>query len=237
MIIKPTRRGLLRAAAFAAPALIIPKAAGQFIGCLPAFCNVAVTPSCAPISNNVWNASDKTVGITLSNSDKTTTAVNIGGGIRSVGSHISGNWYLELTVTTMTGNIFTNDGIGLCIASTPLGSLFANVTALFITVEGHIFNGNNAELGALSNLQGQIVGIAYNGGLGLTWARSSSTSNIWRGSGAGGLGDPITGTDGYPSPFGGNAVFAFMSGDGSTTDVVTINQVPTYAPPTGYCIF
>jgi hypothetical protein len=100
-----------------------------------------------------------------------------------------------------------------------------------------VFNGGNSELAALNTLQGQIIGIAWDGDNQLSWVRSEDTANVWFGTTIDGSANPVTGAHGYPSPFGGNSVFAFMGGDGGTTDVVTINQTPTYAVPSGYCLF
>ncbi len=189
----------------------------------------------APDGDAAWSDTDKTTGYVLSNSNFTASQTNTGGGVRSATSHTTGKWYVEFTVNTMTGNIFRNDGIGLCIASTPLTGLYSHPTNLFIrSTDGHVYNGNNAELAALGSLQGQVIGIAYDGDAGKTWVRSSTTGNFWKGNGVGSAGDPVTGTTGFPSPFGGDPVFLFMGGDGGTTDIVTINDVLVYTPPAGF---
>lgn len=215
--------------------LALPTADAQFSGCKPGFCSPSAT---APVvSSETWNPLDKSASVTLSVANTVATNVNTFAGVRSLGSHTTGKWYAEFFVTTMTGNIFDNDGLGLCTAATPLTAINQDPTSFWSrSTDGLMFNGNPSTTKSTGVLQGNTIGVAYDGSLNLVWMRNdvSPGSNSWVGTTAGA--NPATGTFGFnvSTTFGGNPVFLCMSGDNSTTDVVAIHHTFTYSPPVGY---
>ncbi len=116
-LILPTRRGLLRAVALAAPAIIIPKAVAQFGGCLPAFCGASVacggfTP---PPSGLIgwWDTS-------------VTASLTVAGGLCSAIADQSG-----------AGNNVTSTGSDLAYSATGFNTTFPAIVFDIAVRNGH----------------------------------------------------------------------------------------------------
>jgi len=181
-----------------------------------------------------WNPSDKSVGITLSNSNKTAAqASTVFGGVRSTTGHTTGKYYLELNVTTLSGNIFDINGIGLTTLAQSLSSIPSGAS-FWIRNDGLMHVGGVSAGNSIDAPGGEIIGIAVDFDNQRIWARNVRNGNGWIGSGAGA--NPATTTNGIDisGVFGGVAGYLCMTTDTSTSENITINNTFTYAAPAGF---
>lgn len=62
----------------------------------------------------LWNSSDKSASVTVSNANLTATITGAAGGVRSTTSHASGKYHVEITAGTFSSNIC---GFGIASAA------------------------------------------------------------------------------------------------------------------------
>lgn len=206
----------------------------SIIQCAPGA--ITTPPPPEPDAAGFWNAADKSVGITLSNSDQTATQITtVTGGVRSTTAHTTGKYYVELVVGTFTGYIFDDDGIGITTLAQSLATIPAGAS-FYIRGDGLLYVGGVSTTIGANGIQNTTIGLAIDLDHQRMWVRNNNNFNAWIGTSGSGSANPVTNTQGFDisAVFSGVAAYLFMSTDNATTDVVTINNTWTYAPPTGF---
>jgi len=181
------------------------------------------------MANTVWNASDKTAGVTLSNLNLTATSSAASNGVRAVDRQIAGKFYFETTLTTAS----TVYGIGLVNPAAVLSTMYTTpLNAVVLYASGTIWV-NNATSGVTLGSMGAggfVVCLAVDIGARLFWARVGAAGN-WN---ANAGNNPATGVGGislaaicstaiplYPAAFFGVAAACTANfGDTAFTGVV-----------------
>lgn len=178
-----------------------------------------------------WNPSDKSVNITLSNSNRTTTrtgAANGSYGVRSTATALGAKRYLEIVVDSSTSPFcyfgLANSSWGL----TAVGG--ANGWAYYQQTGQKFTNSTKSTYGNAWDVVNTVSGMAYDPIAGKVWF---SKNNTWQNSG-----NPVTGDN--PAFIGlASDLYAAVSlwRKDSPANVLTANFATAnlvYSPPSGF---
>ncbi len=175
----------------------------------------------------LWNGSDSTAHISLSNTDHTATAGSGSGneGIRGTISKSSGKWYLEYSALTNLGG---SGRIGFANGTDTLGG--AGQFGIDPGGTFHIPSGGSfADFG--STYVGKVVDFAVDLTNNLVWARYDGGN--WNGNGSA---DPATGTGGHDITGWTGSIFPYtwMQFNPGTATLNGGDSSFTYAAPSGF---
>jgi len=143
------------------------------------------------MANTTWSTTDKTAGVTLSNTNHTATASAASNAIRTTDDQITGKFYWETTLTTASNSY----AVGVAAAGAALATVYsAPAAAIIVYATGAIWRdgvSTGLSLGSLA-AGGVVVCHALDATNGLYWARSGAAGN-WNGSASA---NPATGVGG-----------------------------------------
>ncbi len=197
-------------------------------------CAPGITP--LPEGATFWNPADKSVGITLSDSDQTAAqATTVTGGVRSTTSKTTGKYYLELNVSVMTGDVFRGDGVGLTTLAQGLTTIPGG-NSFWIRNDGLMFVGAASTGRSIDALFSQVIGIAVDFDNQRIWARNTGHGTGWAGASPFVTSNPATNTNGIDisSIFSGVAGYLCLTTHSAASETVTINNTWVYPAPAGF---
>ena len=157
-----------------------------------------------------WNPSNKSAGITLSNSN--CTAINNASGNNGVygatAGFTTGKYYYEATIVANDQTFYNT--VGVALLSQGVANLYGGGGGAGVAAGGELLvNGSNtASLGGSS--VGTVVGIAVDLGAGKIWARLNN--GLWDNNA---LDNPATGAGGWPFTVSGAVAPAMSSSSGT----------------------
>lgn len=178
------------------------------------------------MTSTVWNVSDVSSHIALSNTDHTATSGSGSGneGVRATVSHSTGKWYIEFSnISLLYGGI-----IGFAAAGDALGSSGqAGVTA---GSPGYLQVGGS-DYGPYGNANGTVLSFAVDFTNNQIWTRTNGGN--WNGSGTA---DPATNTGGQSISSLTTPLFpyAWLQFNPDTVDINGGDSTFSYTAPTGF---
>ena len=181
----------------------------------------------------IWNASDKSAGMTLSNGSLEAAGGGSGEvGVRSTNSYTSGKCYFEYPVITALVGGGSAVGIANSLAVlTTMGSAAANAALCF---DGVIYvSGSNTGIN-IGAIQGASMQVAVDLGAELIWMRNAG--GTWNNSGTA---NPATGVGGIDISgcFTANTTAAYAAFVANGASDITVNFGATafaYTIPAGF---
>ena len=197
------------------------------------------------MTTTTWNPSDKSSGVTLSNSNLTATCNNGANsqGVRGNVSHSSGKWYIEFH-SFYFASVGGPGGVGIANLSDSLtetsAGAFSNTDAagIFLGKTIEVGNGSAGSSGIVNDLTGSnVAGVAVDMDAGLVWFTTDGTH--WNN---GGTANPATGVGGYSLTAGTPMGTAYPKAwirwglSGAPYDTATINGSGsfTFTIPSGF---
>lgn len=173
----------------------------------------------------IWNSSDKSGSMTLSNGNLTATDDVAPGGIRALTGRSSGKHYLEFLVH----NIGTSAEFGLALSTFPLNSSANTNNGALGIQSGWAVYYNSTSVGTLPNLaNGNVVMVALDSSNGKIWIGRNGT---WQGDPAAGTGQLVT-----AAAFAGALVYPSINTGwyGFSATLRTTAASFSYSIPTGF---
>ena len=183
------------------------------------------------MANTSWNPSDKTASITLSNANLTAVTSSNNQSVRAVDKQVSGQFYFEVTCTTIGANL----GVGLMAGAPALGGGSLVGTITIVSGGGLIYlNGvsTGITIGTVTN--GSLLGLAFDITNKLAWFRVGASGN-WNGN-AGFAPDTGIGGVNFSSLGSGFPYYPYATIN-NTTNTITANfgdTAFTGTVPTGF---
>lgn len=167
----------------------------------------------------IWNPSDKSADVTLSNGDLTAAISNsvADAAVRGTIGKSSGKWYWEITLAALSSGI---PSIGIANSSLPLTSFVGETSGSWGYVNGQKYNNSSGAAYGATYTVGDVISVALDmdGGTITFYKNGASQGQAFSG---------ITGTI-YP---------AVSNTTSSTSATFTANfgaTAFTYTPPTGH---
>lgn len=181
----------------------------------------------------LWNPSDKSASITLTNGDATATKTAAGDAwvsVRSVASKSTGKWYAEVLVA-LGGGTGPDMLCGLANSSMPLTNFCGQDTNSygFYARNGQKATNNVFTAYGSSHGAGAVIGIAYDASAGNLWFAKDGT---WQASGNPGAGTGAAFTSVAAGMFIAGSIFNGSSIQAYTLRLTAASQ--TYSPPSGF---